>query len=41
MQRLKVMATPAIIVGDKVVVGFDPAEIDQALAAAGTSPAGS
>jgi len=31
LQRLNVMATPALVFGDKVLVGFNPAEIDAAL----------
>jgi hypothetical protein len=33
LQALGVMATPALIAGDRVVVGFDPEMIDQAIAA--------
>ena len=34
LQQLGVMATPALIAGDKVVVGFDTEMIDQAIATA-------
>jgi arsenate reductase-like glutaredoxin family protein len=30
--RLGVMATPALVVGDQVLVGFDPVEIDRIVA---------
>ena len=39
LQRLKVMATPALVIGDRVLVGFDPQEIDEAVAAQGAPPA--
>jgi hypothetical protein len=28
-----VLATPALIIGDKVLVGFDPVALDEAIAA--------
>ena len=35
LQRLGVMATPALEIDGKVIVGFDPQAIDQAVAALG------
>jgi hypothetical protein len=32
LQKLGVMATPALIIGEKLLVGFDPDGIDQAIA---------
>jgi protein-disulfide isomerase len=32
LQKLGVTATPALIIGKKLLVGFDPAGIDQAIA---------
>ena len=32
--RLGVKATPALMIGDKVLVGFDPDEIDRAISGA-------
>jgi protein-disulfide isomerase len=32
LQRLGVMATPALLIGDRVLVGYDPEEIDKTLA---------
>ncbi len=29
---LGVMATPALVIGEKILVGFDPAEIDRVVA---------
>ncbi len=31
LQRLGVMATPALMIGDKLIVGFDREQIDQAV----------
>jgi glutaredoxin len=40
LRRLGVLATPALVVGDQVLVGFDPGAIDRAVAAQATgSPA--
>jgi protein-disulfide isomerase len=33
LQKLGVLATPALVVGDKVLVGFDPVSLDEAIAA--------
>ncbi len=35
LQKLGVMATPALIIGDRLIVGFDREMIDQAVAALG------
>jgi len=35
LRKLGVMATPALVIGDKVVVGFNRVEIDSAVAAIG------
>ncbi len=35
LQKLGVMATPALIIGDRLVVGFDRQKIDEAVAALG------
>jgi hypothetical protein len=31
--RLRVQSAPALVVGDKIIVGFDPAAYDQAISA--------
>jgi len=35
LQRLGVMATPALVIGDNLVVGFDRGKIDDAIAVLG------
>ncbi len=35
LQKLGVMATPALMIGDRLVVGFDREKIDQAVAVLG------